>query len=429
MIYFLPLLNHQDMKMKNFKPYLLILTFIILAQINFAQKQIIINEISQGPHDDWEWIEYVVLEDGTDIRGVYLDDNDTLHGTLGSAKLVQLKTDLPAFENVSKGAIIVIYKSTDSTWFNGQDPKLYEAGAPDTDFSDSVIIIPHTDTTFLESGSWWPNFRSEGENLGIFDDSGVGIFGISYGDESPEGGFGNGWGMVNLVDVPYGGVGFYYGTLASTASDSTFWLLGTSTLGTPGTTNFGQGNIPVELVSFGAFIKNSEIVLNWLTATEVNNRGFEIERMADKIRWDKIGFVPGNGTTTETNQYEFIDSEIEMKSSYYYRLKQVDYNGTFTYSEIIEIKTDILNSFNLKQNYPNPFNPNTKIGFQIANSGFVSLKVYDIIGSKVATLVDENKPAGVYKIDFDAGDLPGGVYFYQLKAGDFIETKKMLLLK
>lgn len=415
--------------MKKFIYQLLILILFLFGNYSFAQKQIIINEISQGPQDDWEWIEYLVLEDGTDIRGVYLDDNDTLHGTLGSLKLVQLKTDLPEFENVNKGSIIVIYKSTDSTRFNGQDPKLFEAGAPDTDFSDGVILIPHTNTEFLEAGSWWPAFRSEGENLGIFDSSGTGIFGISYGDEDPEGDFSNGWGMVNLVDVPYTGVAFYTRTLASTASDSTFWLIGTSTLGTPGTTNLGQGDVPVELTSFAASYLNGAILLKWETATELNNFGFEIERSDDQSGWKKIGFVPGYGNSAENKSYEFTDTKIVYNSSLFYRLKQIDLNGSFELSEVVEINPTIVNTFSLEQNYPNPFNPSTSIRFSIPNKSSVSLKVYTNLGEELETVYDGVLESGTYTFDFSGDNLPSGTYFYKLVSENNTQVRKMILLK
>jgi Secretion system C-terminal sorting domain len=415
--------------MKNFIVQFTIFIFFFFIQLSFAQKQIIINELSQGPNDDWEWIEYIVLENGTDIRGVYLDDNDVLHGTLGSAKLVQLKTDLPAFENVSKGSIIVIYKSPDSTWFNGQDPKLFEAGAPDTDFSDGIIIIPHTNTEFLEAGSWWPNFRSDGENLGIFDDTGVGIFGMSYGNESPEGDFTNGWGMVDLVDIPYTGVGFYYGTTVYTASDSTYWLMGVSTLGTPGTTNLGQGDVPVELVSFSAIYRNTEILLSWETATENNNYGFEIEKSFDQVSWDKIGFVKGNGNSTENISYLFTDTDIDFSSTYFYRLKQIDFNGTFVYSNVVEINPVLVESFKLEQNYPNPFNPSTTIRFSLPNKSFVSLKVYTSLGEELETLHDGILEAGIYSFSFNADNLPSGIYIYKLAGENNTQVRKMMLLK
>jgi hypothetical protein len=418
------------MKMKNFTFYFVVFSLIIFNQTNLAQKQIVINELSHGPHWDWEWIEYLITEDNTDIRGVYLDDDDLPPGPIGSTIMVQLKKDLPIFENVNKGSLIVIYKSTDSTVINGQDPKLYEAGAPDTDFSDGVIIIPHTNTEFLEPASWWPQFRADGENVGIFDSLGIGIFGISYGDHLPTGHFNNGWGMANLLAIPFHGVGFYTGTLASTAFDSTLWFMGISTIGTPGALNWGQGTIPVELVSFSAGYINDGITLQWTTATELNNYGFDIERSNNMIDWQKVGFVKGSGNSTELITYKFIDSDTEFKSAYYYRLKQIDFDGSFVFSNIVEINPLLVESFILEQNYPNPFNPATTIKFSLPNIEFVSLNIYSALGEKLETLHEGILDAGIYTFNFNAENLPSGMYIYKLNvASSNVQIKKMMLIK
>jgi hypothetical protein len=201
-----------------------------------------------------------------------------------------------------------------------------------------------------------------------------------------------------------------------------------------GVFSFDQ-SIPVELVSFTAELNENNVVLKWITATENNNNGFEIQRKLDNPDWEKIGFVEGHGTTTEIQEYSYTDDISNIKgNSVTYRLKQIDFNGSFEYSKevLVEIVTPL--DFALYQNYPNPFNPSTKIKFSIPYVGtslmkFVQLKVYDILGNEVVTLVNEYKPAGSYEINFDARGLPSGVYFYQLKAGDFVSTKKMILLK
>ncbi|MDD1444389.1 T9SS type A sorting domain-containing protein, partial [Dolichospermum sp. ST_sed3] len=144
--------------------------------------------------------------------------------------------------------------------------------------------------------------------------------------------------------------------------------------------------------------------------------------------WETIGFVEGHGTTTEPKFYSFTDQSLQP-GNYQYKLKQIDFNGSFEYSEIVEVTIDALNKFTLSQNYPNPFNPVTSIQYAISSKQFVSLKVYDVLGNGVATLVNEEKPTGEYEVEFDRTDLPSGVYFYQLQVGDFVETKKMILLK
>jgi len=184
---------------------------------------------------------------------------------------------------------------------------------------------------------------------------------------------------------------------------------------------------PVELISFTANGTNSQVLLNWTTATESNNIGFEIERSKGE-EFYRIGFVEGNGTTTEIKEYSFVDNNV-VSGEYKYRLKQIDYNGSFEYSYIIDVNVKAPSSYILEQNYPNPFNPSTKIKYSISHSSSVELKIYDIVGREVESIVNEEKSAGIYEVEFDATGLPSGTYFYQMKAGSFIETKKMVLMK
>ena len=218
------------------------------------------------------------------------------------------------------------------------------------------------------------------------------------------------------------------------------WYLWTSTAPT-----LSGGVMPVELTKFTASVDGEGVVLNWKTATEVNNYGFEIER-ASPIPptyqggggeagggWINVGFVKGAGNSNSPKEYSFTDKNITA-GSYKYRLKQIDNNGTFEYSDIVEVSFIIPEKFALEQNYPNPFNPATKIKYTIPAVGtsfmkFITLKVYDVLGNEVATFVEESKPAGTYEIEFNATNLVSGVYFYRLFAGDFTETKKMLMTK
>ncbi len=190
--------------------------------------------------------------------------------------------------------------------------------------------------------------------------------------------------------------------------------------------------VPVELISFTSLVNNGNVTLNWKTATETNNQVFEVERKKLNKNWLKIGFVNGNGTTTETKTYSFIDKNLSV-GKYQYRLKQIDFDGTFEYSIKIEVEIDAPTKFSLPQNYPNPFNPSTKISWQSPVGSWQTLKVYDILGNEVATLVNEERYAGSYEIEFNPESSiknpASGVYFYQLRAGDYVETKKMILLK
>ncbi|MCU0413449.1 MAG: T9SS type A sorting domain-containing protein [Ignavibacteriaceae bacterium] len=197
-------------------------------------------------------------------------------------------------------------------------------------------------------------------------------------------------------------------------------------------------SIPVELTSFTATSSGEEVILNWTTSTETNNSGFSIERKFAECEYSEIGFVPGFGTTTEPKSYSYTDSKLRA-GKYTYRLKQIDFDGSFEYSQEIEVEVSAPLTFSLEQNYPNPFNPCTVISYQLPVSGNVALKVYDILGNGVATLVDEYKPDGKYEVEFSAKSgsasggnaysLPSGVYFYQLRAGDYVAVKKMILLR
>jgi hypothetical protein len=186
--------------------------------------------------------------------------------------------------------------------------------------------------------------------------------------------------------------------------------------------------IPVELTLFTANVVGSDVVLNWQTATELNNSGFDVERSEDNINFSKIAFVPGFGTTTEPKSYSYTDQSISS-GSYYYRLKQIDYDGSFSYSEVVEVEMPLVTEFALEQNYPNPFNPSTTIRFNLPEKEFVTLKIYDVMGNEIATLIREEKSAGNHTINYDASELSSGTYFYKLQAGSNIETHKMLLLK
>lgn len=194
----------------------------------------------------------------------------------------------------------------------------------------------------------------------------------------------------------------------------------------------GQPVIPVELTTFEAVVNNNEVILNWTTSTETNNRGFEIERLISENslaqNWERIGYVEGNGTTAEPKNYDFIDKETP-EGKVQYRLKQIDFDGSFNYSNTIEVEINYPDDYILFQNYPNPFNPVTVISFQIPTKSYVSLKIYDLLGNEITTLVDEEKNSGVYSVNFDAPKYASGIYFYEFKAGDFRETKTMLLLK
>ena len=187
--------------------------------------------------------------------------------------------------------------------------------------------------------------------------------------------------------------------------------------------------VPVELVSFNASANGTEVNLSWMTATELNNSGFSVERKTGSSNWQSIGFVKGNGTTTAANNYTFTDRNILSQTAYSYRLKQMDFNGSYSYSKVVQVSTNLISTFELKQNYPNPFNPSTQISFSLAQNGFVRLVVYNLLGQEVETLINRNMEAGSHSISFDASGLQSGVYIYKLTSSGFTLTKKMILLR
>jgi len=186
--------------------------------------------------------------------------------------------------------------------------------------------------------------------------------------------------------------------------------------------------VPVELTSFTASAVRDEVQLNWSTATETNNQGFQIERMIVGGAFEEVGYVAGFGTTTEPKAYSFIDSKLGA-GSYTYRLKQVDFDGTYTYSNEVNVDVEIPLVYSLEQNYPNPFNPSTTIKYSIAEDGFVKLVIYSMLGEEVTTLVNTQQKAGRYEVNFNAAGLSSGVYVYRIEAANYISSKKLILMK
>jgi len=187
--------------------------------------------------------------------------------------------------------------------------------------------------------------------------------------------------------------------------------------------------LPVELTSFTASVIGSKVRLNWQTATEINNYGFEILRKTqDNTEWENIGFISGNGNSNSQKSYSYTDESISL-GKYSYRLKQIDNDGTFEFSSTIEVDLGIPKDFLLSQNYPNPFNPMTKIQYTLPIDAQVTLQIYSITGELMESLVSEYQSQGSYTIDFDGSNFASGTYIYRLVANDFVQTKKMTLVK
>jgi photosystem II stability/assembly factor-like uncharacterized protein len=331
---------------------------------------------------------------------------------VGSSGNAQKTTDGGAtWTNVFVG----IPGSLFSIEFYDADPNIgYIAGydsptptlARTTDMGDTwtPLVLP---ASFEQFGSAW--------GLGIVDPNTLWVSevggGIFYTNDT-----GATWTVMDQV----GSNGLY--DISIVGSD--MWLCGSGGTILKG---FSDPVIPVELTSFSAAVSGNDVMLSWNTATETNNSGFQVERKLNDT-WERIGFVEGKGTTTNPASYNFTDSP-NSSGSVYYRLKQIDFDGSFEYSNVVEVNIAQPNVFALDQNYPNPFNPTTTIKYSIAEQTQVSLKIYDILGNEITTLVNEVKQAGIYNIEYDASSLSSGVYFYELAAGQFISAKKMVILK
>lgn len=302
--------------------------------------------------------------------------------------------------------------------------------------NESVGFIGANSSKFLYTtnggATWAPR------NSGLFSD----LYGIYFQDANI------GW-AVSIVGTIYftvdGGISWISQPCGSsfTLREAYFLYQGRGwTVGDNGTVimyNNPNFPTPVELNSFTASVSGNNVTLNWGTATETNNKGFELERgqmsiVKSQIDWKLVGFVNGSGTTTNTSSYSFIDMGVSS-GVYTYRLKQMDFDGGFEYYLLgSEVVVETPREFSLSQNYPNPFNPTTKIKYSIPllggdGNGFAALKIYDVLGNEVAALVNEIKPAGSYEVEFNASKLSSGTYFYELHVGNFSEVKKMILTK
>jgi len=273
-----------------------------------------------------------------------------------------------------------------------------------------VFTVNLTTPVVLTPGNYWVSVQCRMD----FTPSGqwywnqvTAAFGSVAAWQNPGGGFGvcPAWGNIQTC-------------IAAVGTDMYFALYGLT--------------VPVELTSFTANANFGVVELQWITATETNNQGFEVQRSAGG-EFETIAFVEGHGTTTQTQVYSYSDKNVNV-GSYSYRLKQVDFDGTFEYSGVVEVDVPAPAEFALDQNYPNPFNPSTKIAFRLAVDSKVSLKVFNVLGQEVASLVNSNLVAGSHNVNFDASSLNSGVYLYRVEATgidgtNFVDVKKMILTK
>ena len=283
------------------------------------------------------------------------------------------------------------------------DGKIVVAGSSNNGTYDDFAAVRYTSAGALDN-----TFDSDGKvTTSIVGSSGAGAYGIAIQAN----------GMIVVAGNSYNGSNNDLAVVRYTGSSAP---------------------LPVELTSFSVQSKGNEVVLLWKTATETNSYGFGVERKAlpdpslkgEEIKaWDRIGFVQGAGTTNAPKEYSFTEKNL-LSGRFSYRLKQIDRDGQFSYSQEVEVTVGgAPKIFELLQNYPNPFNPSTTIQYSIVSSGVASVRVYDVLGREVAMLVNELQEAGTYSVRLDASKLSSGIYYCTLRSGSSISTKKMLLLK
>jgi hypothetical protein len=232
---------------------------------------------------------------------------------------------------------------------------------------------------------------------------------------------------ISLSNSVAGGT---YGAPGGTTTNPQVNRTGLNTAGLANTFYFASTSnspMPIELTSFTGSINAGVVMLNWATATEVNNHGFNVERLSDKT-WQNIGFVQGAGNSNSVKNYSFVDKSAKA-GSYSYRLQQVDNNGGYTYSPVIEVNNGTQPTNFSISNYPNPFNPSTTIRYALPVNTFVNITIFNTLGQKIATLVNQNMEQGLHEVSFNASSFASGTYIYKIEAGSFSATQKMLLMK
>jgi Domain of unknown function (DUF5050)/Secretion system C-terminal sorting domain len=350
----------------------------------------------------------------------------TLYTCTGSDYVGDVALDLPNsqvfFVNDGIGTGYIIYKSSITT---AGATNIYNNGS----YSINALTAGNGYVFFAIANSPWTFSRmtsSGGSETTIFTPtSGGTVYSSSYDVVNK-----------NLYFYYQGNGDIYKSTNSDGSSPSILKNVGASEDITTGCMAAAPNTVlPVELTSFTALLKENTAQLSWATATEVNNYGFDVQRRAvpgsqpSVIAWGKVGFVQGNGTSNTRHEYSYTDN-VGSAGTYSYRLKQIDRDGAFKYSQEVQVTFGAPIRFALSQNYPDPFNPSTTIQFTVPSDGRGTLRVYNSLGQEVVTLFDGVVTAGDYhQIKFDGSNLASGIYFARLEFNGQMEVKKMTLLK
>ena len=343
---------------------------------------------------------------------VVVQNDQTIGGSFKVA--VQVKgTNLPTANTIGSATIDVQFNNSDLTY------------------------VDATNSPPTEGPSFMNGYSKTNTNNGTFIR--VGVLGTSIGP-----GLFNGfdlgltyttWSTLNftiqslvttsltIATGPQYGIGLY----ENHANNPATGVIINQTLSPP--ENIIDAPLPVELSSFTASVKENVIDLKWETKTEVNNYGFNVERRINGGEWNTLGFVEGHGNSNSPKEYSFTDNDLFAGGSkFQYRLKQIDNDGQFEYSDVVEVEI-VPTKFELSQNYPNPFNPSTTIRFSLPKETKLKINLYSMLGELVETIAEGNYEMGNYKVNVNAGNLPSGVYIYRLESSEFVQVRKMVLIK
>jgi len=318
---------------------------------------------------------------------------------------------------------------------NTRNPNPLQAGSGiNVNSSGSAIAAPIITGNFIKGNLWGVTIQGTAQpNLGDLSNSNPDDDGRNTFIDNLQGT--TNYALYNNTSNTIRAQNNFWGTTDLALIQQRIW--GAGDIQNPPTVVFtpfalGDISLPVELVEFVGRNTNNGILLSWKTASEHNNLGFEVQRRSENQgagsqEWQVLGFVRGRGTTTDAQSYSFLDRTAS--GIVQYRLKQLDFDGRFELSAVIEVNAATPTQFVLEQNYPNPFNPTTILTYQLPIAIDVKLEVFDVLGKKVATLVNERQSAGTHNITFNTSGLSSGVYFYRLQAGNFSSTQKMILIK
>ena len=421
----------------------LVVLFIISIIIKWGYAQsVIVNEISQGTGGGEEWVELLVVTEGTDIRGWELGDYDD-----SNWHSIAEFTDHLNWADLRAGTIIVIFNSGDV------DPNISDAGGEDFDFNDKSVIIPISNTTYVtDTGPW-------GLTAGAFANSDTDDC-PAIRDASDN--------MVHDMAVTHssatvtspgsGKVKYYTGNTTSGIIDNSQWITTSSSAGTPGQPNGGDNSnwvdqsLPVELSQWFAHYQNGSVVLQWTTDSEHENQGFIIERALSQAQdpnaepmgaWTQISSfltntdLSGQGSTCTTHEYLFTDSHVSPNETYIYRLSDVDYNGTITLHEVISVTVPdirLIQGYSLNT-YPNPSNSNIHIVLKHENEfNPVRVDILNLNGEVVNSLFAGNLEYGETNILWDGTDMneipvPSGIYIVNSSGSGFSHSRAITILK